>query len=295
MQQVTPWKKNFLILFYIYILFPCIPTVYPTFHCFMFCSFLQSAINLCYLYIQGLSISPNILSVQHSISLPTVGNIHISTYFPRYDIIRQMTNSLLSPFVFPAFPSLLLFFSGVTTGQEGKYFSVSYSLIASHSNSIHTLYFNPSPHICLILLWLCMAMEFGLLCVCINQNKFCLSAYHVISQWILSHIAITQLAPILLICKNIFLDNIIFDTMSLNKVVFLFFKSNGDLAAGEIWRIWLYLHCSKVSGPHIYYTSSIYYTGDSNWPMLFLQGVLQRAEVVTQQHPISPRLQPVHW
>lgn len=142
----------------------------------LFCSFLQSAINLCYIHIQGLSISPNILSVQHSISLPTVGNIHISTYFPRYDIIRQMTNSLLSPFVFPAFPSLLLFFSGVTTGQEGKYFSVSYSLIASHSNSIHTLYFNPSPHICLILLWLCMAMDFGA-ChgiwtpVCVYQPK----------------------------------------------------------------------------------------------------------------------------
>lgn len=138
-----------------------------------------------------------------------------------------MTNSLLSPFVFPAFPSLLLFFSGVTTGQEGKYFSVSYSLIGSHSNSIHTLYFNPSPHICLILLWLWileLVMEFGLLCVCINQNKFCLSAYHVISQWILSHIAITQLAPILLICKNIYFW-IISDNMSLNKVVFCFSKA----------------------------------------------------------------------
>lgn len=72
-------------------------------------------------------------------------------------------------------------------------------------------------------------MEFGLLCVCINQNKFCLSAYHVISQWILSHIAITQLAPILLICKNIFLVNIISDNMSLNKVVFCFSKAMDTL------------------------------------------------------------------
>lgn len=38
--------------------------------------------------------------------------------------------------------------SGVTTGQEGKYFSLSYFVMPPRCSFIHTLYLNPSRHIC---------------------------------------------------------------------------------------------------------------------------------------------------
>lgn len=108
-------------------------------------AFLESALNL----LQVCLLDPNILSPQRSVLLPTVGNIYnFQHIFPRYDLICQTMNAFLSAFVFPAFSSPHLCLSGVTTGLEGKYLSLSYSLMPPHCTSIHTLYLNPSPHIC---------------------------------------------------------------------------------------------------------------------------------------------------
>lgn len=81
---------------------------------------------------------------------------------------------------------------------------------------------------------------------------------------------------------------------------FYVFKSHANHSAGEVWWVWLHLHRSKVSDHDTtvqsnFTTQKLRRAWDWNRSMLFLQGVLQRAEVVTQQHSVSPRLQPVHW
>ncbi len=78
----------------------------------------------------------------------------------------QKMNVFLSPFVSPAFSSPHLFLSGVTTGQEGKCFPLGFSLLPPHCNSIHSLYFNPSHHICPIFYVLRVICMYAPVCVC---------------------------------------------------------------------------------------------------------------------------------
>lgn len=238
----------------------------------------------------------------------------------------QLMNEFFSPFVFSTFSSPHLFLPGVTTGQGGKYFSVSCSLMSSQCTSILTLNLNPLPHICPILnvsvcLWVCLcaakvrALRFPQIahqCFFSNDHPIvkCIWNHEVSSQKnvfgffffsfykYISHFCALNLHNLTIHSGN--LDNYYMSIMSLNQVFSCVFKSYGDHTAGEVWWVWLHLHRSKVSDPNS--TVQCRFTIQEqtrvwcwNWSALFLQGVLQRPEVVTQQHPVSPWLQPVYW
>lgn len=53
------------------------------------------------------------------------------------------------------------------------------------------------------------------------------------------------------------LDNYSRSVMSLNQVFLCVFKSYGNHTAGEVWRVWLHIHCSKVSDPNMQFLCNV--------------------------------------
>ncbi len=145
--------------------------------------------------------------------------------------------AFLSPFA-----SSHLFLSGVTTGQEGKYFSLCYSLMPSHRGSIHPLYFNPSRHICQIFHVSVSVYMHMCVCVCVRV-RMCVCALWAVGGIIIplsraygfmqsSHSKNFRhhIFKVLIRC----VEHVqLFCSMHLIRV-FCVFKSHGNFAAGSV-------------------------------------------------------------